>query len=100
MKVSVGEEVTLHCPLLDRASGTLSWYRKLPGQGPELVLSTGSGLGLKFGSGLGPGRVRATADGALVLPAARRSDSGFYFCCVSREQEKKNGPGDDVTTLL
>ncbi|TNM88100.1 hypothetical protein fugu_006321 [Takifugu bimaculatus] len=92
VKVRVGGDVTLQCPLLLTAGKTLSWYRMLSGQGPELVLSTRSRSDLKFGPSFGPKRVRMTADGSLVLQAAQRSDSGVYFCSVApkHEQEKKS----------
>lgn len=94
MKVRAGGDVALQCPLLATAGETLSWYRKLPGQGPELVLSTKPSLDLKFGPSFGPERVRMAADGSLVLHAAQRSDSGLYFCSVARrdEQEEKSRP--------
>lgn len=92
MKVRVGGDVTLQCPLLFTAGKTLSWYRMLSGQGPELVLSIRFRSDLKFGPNFGPDRVWMSADGSLLLRAAQRSDSGFYFCSVALkdEQEKKS----------
>ncbi|CAF90492.1 unnamed protein product [Tetraodon nigroviridis] len=89
--VRVGENVSLRCPLLDTTRGTLSWYRQLPGQSPELVLSTRSSSGVKFGSSFGPGRVSTAADGSLQLSAAQPSDSGLYFCSTSRGPEREGG---------
>lgn len=92
MKVRVGGDVTLQCPLLLIAGKTLSWYRMLSGQGPELVLSARSRSDLKFAPSFGPERVGMAADGSLVLQAAQRSDSGVYFCSVTLQdqQEKKS----------
>lgn len=84
MAVRVGEDVSLHCPLLDTSGGTLSWYRKLPGQGPELILSTRSSSEVKFGPSFGPERAWTAADGSLVLHAAQRGDAGLYFCSISQ----------------
>ncbi|XP_068175848.1 secreted immunoglobulin domain 1 isoform X3 [Antennarius striatus] len=46
VKVRVGEDATLQCPLLDANSPssradppTISWYRVAPGQSPQLLLS-------------------------------------------------------------
>lgn len=89
MKVSVGGDVTLQCPLLLTAGRTLSWYRMLSGQGPELVLSARSRSDLKFGPSFGPERVWMAADGSLVLRAAERSDTGVYFCSVAPRDEPK-----------
>lgn len=87
----MGEDVSLRCPLLETSSGTLSWYRKVPGRSPELLLSTRGSSGVRFGPGFGPDRVQAAADGSLVLAAAQRSDSGLYFCSFSpRVQQQED----------
>lgn len=89
MVVRAGEDVSLHCPLLEASSGTLSWYRKLPGQAPELILSTRSSSDVRFGSSFGPDRVWTAAGGALVLHAAQRGDSGLYFCSISPRHQQE-----------
>lgn len=102
VQVRVGEDATLQCPLLDASDAnppavpsTLSWYRMAAGRGPELLLSirTSSSSNVKFGSGVGPDKVLAAADGSLLLRAPQRSDSAVYYCGISQgdEQQKKKG---------
>uniref|UniRef100_A0A0F8C8A7 Survival motor neuron protein n=1 Tax=Larimichthys crocea TaxID=215358 RepID=A0A0F8C8A7_LARCR len=83
--VRLGQDATLRCPLLASNASTLSWYRKAVGRGPELVLSVRSSRSppVRFGSGLGPEKVSAAADGSLVLLGSQRSDSAVYYCGVS-----------------
>lgn len=92
VQVRVGEDATLQCPLLDAsnaaaaAPSTLSWYRKLRGQGPQLLLSFRStdSRKVKYGAGVGPQKVAAAADGSLLLRGSQQSDSAVYYCSVSR----------------
>lgn len=99
MVVRVGEDVSLHCPLLETPSGTLSWYRKFPGRPPELILSTRPGWDGRFGPTFGPDRVRSAADGSLVLQAVQRRDAGFYFCSRHTSRRSKQEMMQPVTTI-
>ncbi|XP_061594989.1 secreted immunoglobulin domain 1 [Cololabis saira] len=103
VRVRAGEDATLHCPLLDGsgASGapaagptTISWYRKAPGRGPELLLSLAStnGSQLRYGDGVHPGKVSATAGGSLLLlRGSEQSDAAVYYCGVSHGSDHKRG---------
>ncbi|XP_037553730.1 immunoglobulin lambda-1 light chain-like [Nematolebias whitei] len=92
--VRAGEDATLQCPLLDGSNitavdppagpSTVSWYRKAAGQGPELLVSFSSANGsVRYGGGVGPDKVSAAADGALLLRGSDRSDSAVYYCGLS-----------------
>ncbi|XP_044055937.1 secreted immunoglobulin domain 1 [Siniperca chuatsi] len=100
VQVRAGEDATLQCPLLDAsnassaaAPSTLSWYRKAAGQSPQLLLSFRStnASSVKYGSGVGPDKVSAAADGSLLLRGSQRSDAAVYYCAISRggRQKKK-----------
>ncbi|XP_039984082.1 secreted immunoglobulin domain 1 [Xiphias gladius] len=89
VEVRVGEDATLHCPLLDQsnaASATLSWYKKAAGRGPQLLLTMRSADSshVKYGSGVRPDKVSAAADGSLLLRRSEQSDSAVYYCAVSQ----------------
>ncbi|KAL6107652.1 uncharacterized protein ACO6RY_18378 [Pungitius sinensis] len=98
VRVRVGQDAALWCPLLDaastnasstNASSTLSWYRTAAGRRPELLLSFRStnASDVKYGAGVGPGKASAKADGSLLLLNATRSDSAVYYCAVTRGGE-------------
>ncbi|XP_070764949.1 secreted immunoglobulin domain 1 [Enoplosus armatus] len=94
VQVRVGEDTTLQCPLLDASnvSSTLSWYRKAAGQSPQLLLTFKSTntSNVKYGSGVGPDKVSAAADGSLLLRGSQQSDSAVYYCGISWGDEQKN----------
>ncbi|XP_062419500.1 secreted immunoglobulin domain 1 [Pungitius pungitius] len=89
VRVRVGQDAALWCPLLDaastNASSTLSWYRTAAGRRPELLLSFRStnASDVKYGAAVGPGKASAKADGSLLLLNATRSDSAVYYCAVT-----------------
>ncbi|XP_041862922.1 secreted immunoglobulin domain 1 [Melanotaenia boesemani] len=104
VQVRVGENVSLQCPLLDSsnstmatstsdeaAPATLSWYRKTAGLGPMLLLSLmpSNGSHVKYGNGIDPEKVSATANGSLLLQGSKESDSGVYYCGISYGSEWK-----------
>ncbi|XP_068175849.1 secreted immunoglobulin domain 1 isoform X4 [Antennarius striatus] len=102
VKVRVGEDATLQCPLLDANSPssradppTISWYRVAPGQSPQLLLSIRS-TDVRPGPGGEAGRFTGGPDGSMRLSASRRSDSAVYYCSITegRQQEEM---GDDGT---
>lgn len=93
VQVKVGQDATLQCPLLEASDANpiagfsiLSWYRKTAGGGPELLLSirASGSFNMTFGSGFGPNKVSAAADGSLLLLAFQRRDSAVYFCSISQ----------------
>ncbi|GAA6226267.1 secreted immunoglobulin domain 1 [Lates japonicus] len=108
VQVRVGEDATLHCPLLDTSTTTmtvnattssalstssnLSWYRKAAGQSPQLLFSMRSSGGsrVKYGSGVRPDKVSAAADGSLLLRRSEQSDAAVYYCGLSRGQEPRD----------
>ncbi|XP_054911411.1 secreted immunoglobulin domain 1 [Poeciliopsis prolifica] len=100
--VGLGEDATLHCPLLDGSNGTgdsadpatLSWYRKATGRGPTLLLSLSpaNGSAVRYGDGVNPQKVTAAANGSLVLRRSERSDSAVYYCGVSHGSEQNKNP--------
>uniref|UniRef100_UPI003D7E8E38 immunoglobulin kappa variable 4-1 isoform X1 n=1 Tax=Monopterus albus TaxID=43700 RepID=UPI003D7E8E38 len=104
VQVRVGENATLHCPLLDNststaptlnASSTLSWYRKVAGQSPELLLTVRSTdpSSVTYGSSVGPGKALAGANGSLLLHNSQHSDTAVYYCGISwGDQHKKPVP--------
>ncbi|XP_074523634.1 secreted immunoglobulin domain 1 [Halichoeres trimaculatus] len=99
LHVTVGENVTLRCPLLDPANVTngsfdhlrVSWYRQAAGQSPEMLLSFSptNGSEPKYGAGVGPDKVSAGSDGSLRLHGSRHSDAAFYYCGLSQGAEKE-----------
>ena len=109
--VRVGEDARLQCPLLEVSDTTaasleapaaaptmVSWYRKLAGQGPELLLSLRSlnGSHVKYGDGVRPEKVWAAADGSLLLRGSEQSDSAVYYCGVSRGFDGRIGPDPET----
>lgn len=100
--VGVGEDATLHCPLLDGSNGTsdpadpatISWYRKAAGNGPTLLLSLSPANGsvVRYGDGVSPQKVSAAANGSLVLHGSEQSDSAVYYCGVSHGSEQNKNP--------
>nr|XP_046248471.1 secreted immunoglobulin domain 1 [Scatophagus argus] len=99
MRVRVGEDATLHCPLLAASNATtnttvpstLSWYKRTAEQGPQMLLSIRSNdsSNVKYGSGFSPEKVSATANGSLLLHASQRSDSAIYYCGITHGDERK-----------
>ncbi|XP_045898318.1 secreted immunoglobulin domain 1 [Micropterus dolomieu] len=95
VQVRVGEDATLQCPLLDASNAsnasTLSWYRKAAGQSPQLVLTIRSTntSNVKYGSGVGPEKVSAAADGSLLLRGSQQNDSAVYYCGISQGHDQK-----------
>ncbi|XP_074383838.1 Ig kappa chain V-III region PC 2485/PC 4039 [Oreochromis niloticus] len=107
IQVRLGENATLQCPLLDTsnftvlttttaptAPTTLSWYRKAPGQGPQLLVSLKSmdRLKVKYGNGVPRSKVSIAADGSLVVQGSKQSDSAVYYCGISRGDDRKKEP--------
>ncbi|XP_050923755.1 secreted immunoglobulin domain 1 [Lates calcarifer] len=113
VQVRVGEDATLHCPLLDTSTTTsttstmtvntttssapstssnLSWYRKAAGQSPQLLLTMRSAGGsrVKYGSGVRPDKVSAAADGSLLLRRSEQSDAAVYYCGLSQGPEPRD----------
>lgn len=94
----MGEDARLHCPLLDNTcavdNSTLSWYRKVEGGSPQLLLSIRStdGSRVRLGTGLGPEKVSAAEDGSLLLRRSDHEDSAVYYCGISQGGEDKR-PG-------
>ncbi|KAG7234318.1 hypothetical protein INR49_005083, partial [Caranx melampygus] len=90
VQVRVGEDATLQCPLLasTRAvnNSTLSWYRKVEGGSPQLLLTIKSrdGFAVRLGTGVGPEKVSAAADGSLLLRRSDHKDSAVYYCGISQ----------------
>ncbi|XP_071328958.1 secreted immunoglobulin domain 1 [Trachinotus anak] len=106
VQVRVGEDATLQCSLLDNSDATttaappaassLSWYRKVAGRSPQLLLtmkSSNSSL-VKFGSGVGPEKVSAAADGSLLLRRSEHSDSAVYYCGISVGDGQRHKPAE------
>ncbi|XP_060889955.1 secreted immunoglobulin domain 1 [Labrus mixtus] len=111
LHVRVGDEVTLHCPLLDTdntttaapallspappgpAPFTISWYRKRTGQRPQLLLSFRSTnrSDVKYGAGIRPDRVSAAADGMLRMLGSQQSDAAVYYCGISQGRGARGG---------
>lgn len=97
VRVRVGEDATLHCPLLDSASAndslTVSWYRKPAGHSPQLLLSlrAADGSKAKYGAGVRAHKVSAWPNGTLLLRGSEYSDSAVYYCGASHglEQDRK-----------
>ncbi|XP_040896744.1 secreted immunoglobulin domain 1 [Toxotes jaculatrix] len=116
IQVRVGEDATLRCPLLDKSNAStiavnstitvlpvffnLSWYKKAAGQGPQLLLSVRStdSSDVKYGSGVGPDKVSAAADGSLLLRRSELSDSAVYYCGISQGEEPQNKPPPQTQT--
>ncbi|KAM4547897.1 secreted immunoglobulin domain 1 [Odontesthes bonariensis] len=93
VRVGVGENVTLRCPLLDDLSATastppsvISWYSKAAGQGPRMLLTlmTSDRLRVKYGDGVRADKMSAAADGSLLLLGSEERDSAVYYCGRSR----------------
>ncbi|KAF3690536.1 Immunoglobulin kappa variable 4-1 [Channa argus] len=97
VQVKVGEDATLHCPLLDNstitnttsapnASSTLSWYRKAAGQSPQLLITfrAADNSNVRYGSSVGPDKVSPAANGSLLLHGSEQKDSAVYYCGISQ----------------
>ncbi|XP_041647274.1 secreted immunoglobulin domain 1 [Cheilinus undulatus] len=111
LHVRVGENITLHCPLLNTtnttattaappdlslhglAPSTISWYRKPEGQGPQLLLSFRSTnrSEVTYGTGICSDKISAAANGSLRLHGSQSNDTGVYFCGVSQGLGRKEG---------
>ncbi|XP_051803318.1 secreted immunoglobulin domain 1 [Acanthochromis polyacanthus] len=110
VQVSVGEDAILQCPLMNAsnasksttaaptARSTLSWYRKPAGQGPQLLLTIRSSDGshVRYGDGVGPDKVSATANGSLLLRGSQQSDSAVYYCGISQGDEHQKEPTPQI----
>lgn len=93
VQVKAGEDAILQCPLMNGSNGvlsTLSWYRQAAGRGPELLLSlrTIYSSDVKFGSGFGPDKVSAGANGSLLLSTPQLSDTAVYYCSLSHKDTR------------
>ena len=98
IRVGVGENVTLQCPLLDDLSATastppsiISWYRKAAGQGPKMLLTLmfSDRIRVKYGDGVHAEKVSASADGSLLLRGSEKRDSAVYYCGISRGSDRE-----------
>lgn len=90
VQVKAGEDAILHCPLMNGSHGalsTLSWYRQAAGRRPELLLSfrTSYSSDVRFGSGFGPDKVAAGANGSLLLSTPQLSDTAVYYCSLGHK---------------
>ncbi|XP_067454188.1 secreted immunoglobulin domain 1 [Thunnus thynnus] len=94
IQVRVGENATLQCPLLAGSTSspsTLSWYRKVAGLSPQLLLSfrTTNTSNVTFGSGVRSEKLSVSSNGSLLLRGSEQSDSAVYYCGISLGQEKE-----------
>lgn len=90
MQVKAGEDAILQCPLMNGSYGVpsiLSWYRQAAGRRPELLLSlrTSYSSDVRFGSGFGPDKVAAGANGSLLLSTPQLSDTAVYYCSLTHQ---------------
>lgn len=88
VQVKAGEDAILQCPLMNGSYdvlSSLSWYRQVAGGRPELLLSlrTSYNSDVRFGSGFGPDKVAAGANGSLLLSTPQLSDTAVYYCSLS-----------------
>ncbi|KAF7645807.1 hypothetical protein LDENG_00197790 [Lucifuga dentata] len=95
LRVRLGENFTLPCPLLVGPSSTLSWYRKSGGQSPQLLVSfrPRDVSKVTYGFGVHPDKVVVGGDGSMLLRNTEESDSAFYYCGVTEEEKEEETPG-------
>ncbi|KAM3876300.1 secreted immunoglobulin domain 1 [Diretmus argenteus] len=87
LKVKVGDDATLQCPLMDSSRlATVSWYRQTAGRSPLLVLSyhLTNTSAVTYGPGVHPNKFTARVDGSLLLHGSEESDSALYFCGLTK----------------
>lgn len=85
--VKMGQNVALHCPLLDNTKtvSSVSWYRKWWGRSPQLIVSMTTptnGSDVTHGPGVAADKVLMGVDGSLHLTKVQLTDSANYFCCI------------------
>ncbi|NWX03962.1 TVA4 protein, partial [Caloenas nicobarica] len=78
-----GTEISINCSHPNiQISDFILWYRLLPGQGPELLVSGHKGIKALSDP---PGRLSVAADrrsSVLWLARPRRGNAAVYYCAV------------------
>lgn len=89
LSVQQGQNVTLTCPLRPSGRvGVMSWYKQMPGHGPQFILSHSltNTSHVHYGSGLNHSRYAVlTSDGLksshhLQIIMTLENDTGVYYC--------------------
>ncbi|XP_060882628.1 immunoglobulin lambda-1 light chain-like isoform X2 [Labrus mixtus] len=83
--VSTGQQVDLQCNIQRYDGNSVRWYKQVPGEAPQYVLSFHySGSTLSFGSGFSSDRFNSKSssniDYQFIIKRAETGDSAQYFC--------------------
>ncbi|XP_041813504.1 immunoglobulin lambda-1 light chain-like isoform X2 [Chelmon rostratus] len=102
--VSAGQEVVLHCNIQRYDNVYVSWYKQVPGEAPQFVVSFYySSSSLIFGTGFSSDKFNSKStsniDHQFIIKRAEAGDSAVYYCKTwdSSAQEHVFGQGTKLT---
>ncbi|XP_041813494.1 immunoglobulin lambda-1 light chain-like isoform X3 [Chelmon rostratus] len=83
--VSAGQEVVLHCNIQRNDGNYVRWYKQVPGEAPQFVLSFHySSSSPSFGTGFSSDRFNSKStsntDYQFVIKRAETGDTAVYYC--------------------
>ncbi|XP_041813521.1 immunoglobulin lambda-1 light chain-like [Chelmon rostratus] len=102
--VSAGQEVVLHCNIQRYDESAVGWYKQVPGEAPQYVVSFHyEDDSLEFGTGFSSDRFNSKStsniDYQFIIKRAEAGDSAVYYCHTldNSAQEVVFGQGTKLT---
>ncbi|XP_062845225.1 uncharacterized protein LOC134303680 [Trichomycterus rosablanca] len=85
LTVKKGEKITMYCNLGTATDSAAYWYKQVPGEAPQYVLSNYHGWGSpNYGSGFSSPKFTSThsskSDYTLIINNMEVGDSAVYYC--------------------
>ncbi|XP_041813509.1 immunoglobulin lambda-1 light chain-like isoform X3 [Chelmon rostratus] len=102
--VSAGQEVVLHCNIQRYDESAVGWYKQVPGEAPQYVVSFYyEDDSLEFGTGFSSDRFNSKStsniDYQFIIKRAEAGDSAVYYCQTWDDSAKEDvfGQGTKLT---
>ncbi|XP_041813514.1 immunoglobulin lambda-1 light chain-like isoform X4 [Chelmon rostratus] len=102
--VSAGQEVVLHCNIQRYDESAVGWYKQVPGEAPQYVVSFDyEDDSLDFGTGFSSDRFNSKStsniDYQFIIKRAEAGDTAVYYCHTWDDSAKEDvfGQGTKLT---